>query len=62
MSITSQFLNNGGRIIGDGDLIFDTENAVENSNLIQGDNITLKEIDNSGKLVAKGRIKLLKQK
>ena len=62
MSITSQFLNNGGRIIGDGNLIFDTENAVENSNLIQGDNITLKEIDNSGKLVAKGRIKASKTK
>lgn len=62
MSITSQFLNNSGRIIGDGDLIFDTENAVENSNLIQGDNITLKEIDNSGKLVSKGRIKASKTK
>lgn len=62
MSITSQFLNNSGRIIGDGDLAFDTENAVENSNLIQGDNITLKEIDNSGKLVAKGGIKASKIK
>lgn len=62
MSITSRFLNNNGRIIGDGDLTFDTENAVENSNLIQGDNITLKEIDNSGKLVAKGRIKASKVK
>lgn len=36
MDITSQFVNNSGRIIGDGDLKFDTDNSVENSNLIQG--------------------------
>lgn len=60
MNITSQFFNNSGRIIGDGDLIFDTDNSIENSNLIQGNNITLKEIDNSGKLLAKEKIKLSK--
>ena len=62
MDITSQFVNNSGRIIGDGDLKFDTDNSVENSNLIQGNNITIKEIDNSGKLIAEGSIKASKAK
>ena len=62
MNITSQFFNNSGRIIGDGDLKFDAANYIENSNLIQGKNITLKEIDNSGKLVAKENIKASKVK
>mgnify|MGYP002591694792 FL=1 len=62
MDIISQFVNNSGRIIGDGDLKFDTDNSVENSSLIQGNNITIKEIDNSGKLIAKGSIKASKAK
>ena len=62
MNMISQFINNSGRIMGDGDLKFDTDNSIENSNLIQGNNITLKEIDNSGKIIAKENIKASKVK
>ncbi len=55
-------LDNIGRIIGDGNLTFNTSNLFTNSNLIQGNNIKVTGIDNSGKIVAKEEIEAVEIK
>ena len=55
-------LDNIGRIIGDGNLTFNTSNLFTSSNLIQGNNIKVTGIDNSGKIVAKEEIEAVEIK